>query len=59
MMAIAGVHKRVQLITLAIAQGILQVQYPHRRTGRTCLSPRPSAAPRLQVVTSATVPEKR
>ena len=43
MMAIAGVHKRAQLITLAIAQGIIQAQHPHQRTGRTCLIPRPPA----------------
>jgi regulatory LuxR family protein len=53
MMAMAGVHKRAGLITMAIAQGILRVQHPHQRTGRTCLSPRPPAGPRLRVLTPA------
>jgi DNA-binding CsgD family transcriptional regulator len=56
MMALAGVHKRAELITLVIAQGILQVQHPHQRTGRTCLSPRPHARLRLQVPAPATAP---
>jgi DNA-binding CsgD family transcriptional regulator len=54
MMAMAGVHKRAELITMAIAQGILQVQHPHQRTGRIHLIPRPSAEQRLQVPASAT-----
>lgn len=57
MMAMAGVHKRAELITLAIAQGILQVQHPHLRTGRACLSPRPPAGLRLQVPAPATAQE--
>jgi DNA-binding CsgD family transcriptional regulator len=56
MMAIAGVHKRAELITLAIAQGILQVQHPHQRTGRTCLSPRRPAGLQLQVPAPAIAP---
>lgn len=56
MMAMAGVHKRAELITLAIAQRILQVQHPHQRTGRTCLSPRPPGGLRLQVPAPSAAP---